>query len=195
MRIPFAALVPTAVACAALSSASGCGRGPGRLTDTAAGVVGEKALPTPLAGSADTTVLTTPRGPVVLRGDSVPGTVAVPAERVHWTPEVVIERLTSLGLAAREVGDAPRSPFDASGVRVEVAGGRAEVRAYVLGDASAVARALLGVDTAAVERRGAPIAWPMPASLVRDNNLVAVVLTRDAALRQRIRYALATHQR
>jgi len=183
-----------AISALVVSLALACGgRTPARADSL--GARGERPLATPIRGATDTATVSTPNGPVVLRDDSAPGSIAVSSNRLHWTPDVVVERLTSFGLDARAVGEVRQPFFDLAGTRVEVARGRAEVQAFVLGDASAVLRAVAPMDTARVALRGASAAWPMPATLVMDNNLAAIVLTRSAALRDSIRYALTTHQR
>ena len=176
--------------------ALGCGRGPSARTDSAAGTAGgQQPLPTPTAGATDTITVATSGGPVVLRGDSAPGTVAVAAQRLQWTPGIVITRLRSAGLAPSAPAEVRQPFFDPPGMRVTLAGGHAEVQTFIFGDASAVSRATAALDTTRVAPPTMQVAWRMPPSLVVNNNLAAIVLTRDRALRDSIRWALTTHHR
>lgn len=73
-------------------------------------------------------------------------------------------------------------------------GARAEVRAFFYGDAGAVGRDLAGIDTLRVAPRGTSLDWRVPARLVIDNNLVAIILTDDPGLREKIRGTLTQHE-
>jgi hypothetical protein len=118
----------------------------------------------------------------------------VSANPVLWDVERVAEALKEIGLEMEGVA----APVDATclsarGNRmtfVAPGGARAEIRVFIYGDAGAVGRDLAGVDTVRVAPRGTSLEWRVPARLVTDNNLVAILLTDDAALRDTIRKVL-----
>ena len=184
-----------ATLCAATLCAAGCGGSGPRRADTTSGADGMPPLPTPTRGASDTATIATPQGGVVVRADSAPGAIAVPAVPLHWSADTVLVRLAEAGLAPHAQGEVRQPFFDAPGTRIALAGGRAEVQAFVVGDVGAASRATAGLDTTRVSPPPTRIAWPMPPTLVVNNNLAAIVLTRDAALRERVRRALTTHQR
>ena len=88
------------------------------------------------------------------------------------------------------VGTAERPMFRVRGQRFRVNGGRAMIEAYFYGDANAVAFDNDKLDTVQVMPKGGSMQWDMPARLIVDNNMAAVVLTDDAALRKTIETAL-----
>ena len=116
--------------------------------------------------------------------------VGVAADAVNWDAETVAGHLTGIGLTADAVGLVARPMFRVRGQRFRVDGGRAWVEAYFYGDASAVALDNDQLDTAQVMPTGGTMRWEMPARLIVDNNMAAVVLTEDAALRRTINSAL-----
>ncbi|MEO5816223.1 MAG: hypothetical protein ABIT20_13180, partial [Gemmatimonadaceae bacterium] len=58
-----------------------------------------RPLPTPTQGATDTATIMTPRGGVIVRGDSSPGAVGVSSAPLLWSADVLIARLTAAGLA------------------------------------------------------------------------------------------------
>lgn len=64
---------------------------------------------------------------------------------------------------------------------------QAEVQVYLYADAVAVARDTDPLDTTRVAPPTMQVSWRMPPTLIVDNNLAAILLTRDDALRQKIR--------
>ena len=76
------------------------------------------------------------------------------------------------------------------GQRFLVDGGRAWVEAYFHGDASAVAIDNDQLDTAQVMPKEGTMRWEMPARLIVDNNMAAVVLTENATPRRKITSSL-----
>ena len=81
------------------------------------------------------------------------------------------------------------------GQRFLVDGGRAWVEAYFHGDASAVAIDNDQLDTAQVMPKEGTMRWEMPARLIVDNNMAAVVPTEDATLRKKINSSLRSARR
>lgn len=144
--------------------------------------------PTPTAGSTNVDTLAGPRGPAVVRGDSAPGAIGVSANPLQWTGTDVVSRLRQAGLAPSLEGSVEQPSFGPRGMRVSVANGAGEVRAFLYGDANAVALAQRGFDPAGVPG----LAPGRTAALLVDNNLAAIVISADAALGQRIAAALRT---
>ncbi len=64
------------------------------------------------------------------------------------------------------------------------------VQAYIYGDAIAVAMDTDRLDSATVAPSDMSVSWLMPPSLVVDNNLAAIILTRSGDTRRRIHAAL-----
>lgn len=114
----------------------------------------------------------------------------VAANAINWDAPTVADHLRGIGLMAAAVGVVARPMFRARGQRFRVNGGRAMVEAYFYGDANAVAFDNDKLDTVQVMPKGGTMRWEMPARLIVDNNMAAVVLTDDTALRKTIEAAL-----
>lgn len=178
---------PLIVALIFAASAGACRDTSARRADSAA--LPGRSVPTPTQGATDTATIMTPRGGVIVRGDSSPGAVGVSSAPLLWSADVLIARLTAAGLAPMQQGPVRQPLLGATGLRVAVGSGAAEVQAFIFGDAGAVGRATQGLDVTRVARSSGPSARWTP-TLVADNNLAAIVLTTDEALRDRIRRAL-----
>ena len=114
----------------------------------------------------------------------------VAAHAINWDAPTVAGHLAGIGLKAEAVGMATRPMFRVRGQRFDVSGGLAIVEAYFYGDANAVALDGDKLDTVRVMPKGGSMRWEMPARLIVDNNMAAVVLTDDAGLRTTIETAL-----
>lgn len=114
----------------------------------------------------------------------------VAAHAINWDAPTVAGHLRGIGLMAEPVGTVARPMFRVRGQRFDVNGGRAIVEAFFYGDANAVALDSDKLDTVQVMPKGGSMRWEKPALLIVDNNMAAVVLTDDAALRTTIRAAL-----
>lgn len=114
----------------------------------------------------------------------------VAANAVNWDAETVAGHLTGRGLMVDAVGVVARPMFRVHGQRYRVNGGRAFVEAYFYGDANTVGFDTDQLDTVQVMPKGGTMRWEMPARLIVDNNMAAVVLTEDAALRRKVESAL-----
>ena len=68
--------------------------------------------------------------------------------------------------------------------------GGSELQAYIYGDAVALGRDTDRLDTSEVAPPNVRINWIMPPSLIVENNLAVILLTRDRALRDRISSAI-----
>lgn len=120
---------------------------------------------------------------------------AVASDAVTWDAQTVAGHLSGIGLMAGAVGVVARPMFRASGQRFRVNGGRAFVEAYFYGDANAVGFDSDKLDTIQVMPKGGTMQWEMPSRLIVDNNMAAVILTEDAALRKQIETALRSDLR
>ena len=118
----------------------------------------------------------------------------VSANPVQWNLKRVAEVLNAMDLKMEgETSPVDATFLSASGQRmtfVAPGGARAEIRVFIYGDAGAVGRDLAGVDTLRVAPRGTSLEWRVPVRLITDNNLVAILLTDDATLRESIPKAL-----
>ena len=114
----------------------------------------------------------------------------VAAHAISWDAPTVAGHLRGIGLTARAVGVVARPMFRVRGQRFDVNGGRAIVEAYFYGDANAVALDTDKLDTVQVMPSGGSMRWEKAARLIVDNNMAAVVLADDAALRNTIDAAL-----
>ena len=115
------------------------------------------------------------------------------ASRLQWT-------LTNLEQALRENGLNPvrggsvRQPFlGGEGVLYQI--GPADLQVYLYADAGAVARDTDPLDTTRVAPSTMQISWRMPPTLIVDNNMAAILLTRDAGLRRQVRAAIEKSHR
>ncbi|MEP6991273.1 MAG: hypothetical protein ABJA80_10110 [bacterium] len=106
---------------------------------------------------------------------------------VTWTVDFVLERLASAGLSPTLAGPVQQKHMAVPGTRVLIPGGELEV--YLYGDANATAQDIDRFDRLMRMPDGA-LMWKKPPALVTANNMVIVVLTADAALRERVRKVL-----
>ena len=112
----------------------------------------------------------------------------VAAVQVQWTVAEILERLRSASIP-RELRGEVRQPFLAvRGARISVPGG--EIQVFLYGDAGAAGRDVARLDTSRVAPPNVMISWVAPPSLIWHNNMVAILLTRDARLRARITQSL-----
>lgn len=119
---------------------------------------------------------------------------------VQWDAAGVVNALRSLRLTVEQSPDSVVQPFmtvRATGLSVRDAAtrARAEIQVFIYGDGATVARELSKLDTVRVAPATMMISWRMPPSLITDNNLIAIVLTRDTTLRRAIRRALSRSSR
>ena len=114
----------------------------------------------------------------------------VAAHAISWDAPTVAGHLQGIGLMAKATGIVTRPMFRVRGQRFDVNGNQAVVEAYFYGDANAVALDSDKLDTLQVMPKGGSMKWERPARLIVDNNMAAVVLTDDAALRTTIEDAL-----
>jgi hypothetical protein len=151
-----------------LLAAAACGGRDGTVGDTAASTVpGEKTVPT--AGA--------------------PGDTAAP-QGATWNLERVEGQLRDAGFTISRDRTPVNLPFmSVPGTALDL-GGAVTVQIYLYGDAAARGSDTDKLDPARAAPPGAPVAWRSPAALVTDNNMAAIVLTADPAVRTRIADAL-----
>jgi hypothetical protein len=100
----------------------------------------------------------------------------------------VEKRLTDAGFVPQKQ-DAPAADlFSVEGI--EYALGPARLHVYVFASAAERATAVAAIDTVAIARRGSEAAWGGPAWLITSNNLVAVLVSDNARLVERVQLAL-----
>ncbi len=117
----------------------------------------------------------------------VPARDSVSAHPVTWTVEFVLERLGSAGLSPTLAGAVQQKHMAVPGTRVLIPG--AELEVYLYGDANATAHDIDRFDRLMRMPDGA-LMWEKPPALVAANNMVILILTADAALRERVREVL-----
>ena len=120
--------------------------------------------------------------------DEIAGTAAV-STQVGWQLGAVEARLRTAGFTPMR-GDTVRQTF------MSVAGTlfaleESEIQVYVYADHAAREHDTHRLDPHHVAPHGTVITWRMPATLIVSENLAAILLTHDAAVRHHVRQALA----
>lgn len=144
------------------------------------------------AGAAPAAVAA-PAGGVGGSAASAPA-VAAPAKPpcLHdgrWRACALTDRLERAGLVPKAGTDTVRYDFlSVPGVRWRVGG--AELHVFLYGDGAAADRDVAALDTARVSPRGTFRHWDTRPVLVRSGNLVAILLTLNDRLAERVQLAL-----
>ena len=107
----------------------------------------------------------------------------------RWDVAALEKRLDLQGMAPRKRDEPVRHPF------LSVAGtsylvGNAELQVFIYEDAAAVDRDLAALDTVTVAPRGQRVKWPDKPTLIRNNNLAAILLGQNALQIERVQRAL-----
>jgi hypothetical protein len=118
---------------------------------------------------------------------SVPARDSVSLYPVTWTVDLVMQRLSGAGLSPTLAGPVQQQHMRVPGTRILIPG--AELEVYLYGDANATAPDIDRFDQLMRMPNGA-LMWKKPPALVTANNMVMVILTADAALRERVRDVL-----
>jgi hypothetical protein len=118
---------------------------------------------------------------------------AAPAETVaaypyRWDLDAVRSALQATGLAAKDLGPVTQPFMSVGGTVFQI--GDAELQVFIYGDVGAVMRDVIRLDTLRVSPPTMMISWRAKPSLLTMNNLAAIIVTDDEALRRRIRNAL-----
>jgi hypothetical protein len=140
------------------------------------------------AAVEDTTATTVPgAGTVPTAG--APGDTAAP-QGATWDLELVEGQLREAGFTVSRDRTPVNLPFmSVPGTALDL-GGSATLQIYLYGDAAARGADTDKLDPARAAPAGANVAWRSPATLVTDNNMAAIVLTADPAVRTRVAGAL-----
>lgn len=110
-----------------------------------------------------------------------------------WNVANLEKRLDLQGMAPRKLPAPVRHPFlsvDGSAYQV----GNAELQVFIYDDAAGVERDMARLDTIAVAPRGEQAKWPTKPTLIRNNNLAAILLGQNALQIERVQRALMAGQ-
>jgi hypothetical protein len=170
-----------ALVAAALLAA--CGGGKSK-QDTASVAAAPPAEATPVPGRPSAATSTTP---------GTPSTGTVDAKGcLHdglWRACGLVDRLERSGLVVRPLPDTVRYEFlSVPGVAYTL--GRGDVQAFSYDDTTRLSRDVAALDTVRVAPRGSSRHWDVPPTFVRSANLVAIVLSANEHLVERVQLAL-----
>ena len=149
----------------------------------------------------DSAVTKSPAAPAATtRADSAsPGVASAPAASSNasaptclsegaWQPCSVEKRLTDAGFVPIKKGVSPAGVFTVAGTTYAL--GPAELHVYLFRSAAERVNAVNGIDTVTVSRRGSPSPWAQPPTLITSNNLVAVLVSDNGRLIERVQNAI-----
>ena len=129
--------------------------------------------------------------------DSLPAAIAVDsaapakvacASEGAWQPCSIEKRLTDAGFVPIAKGPAARGVFDIAGAQYAL--GPAELHVYIFPSAKERAAAVVGMDTVTVTRGPGQSPWAMAPTFITSNNLVAVLLSDNGRLIERVQLAI-----
>ncbi len=107
----------------------------------------------------------------------------------RWTQALVVEKLTTSGLNPVPK-DTVRHPFlSVTGTVYDLSG--SDLQIFIYGDEAHLKRDVSQLDPVSVNPPTMMISWIAPPALFTNGNLVAILLTRDSALKQAVKRALA----
>jgi hypothetical protein len=120
-------------------------------------------------------------------------TAAVPAVPAcvpegEWQQCSVEKRLTDAGYVPVNKGPAPAGVFDVTGTTYQL--GQAELNIYIFRSARDREAAVAKIDTNTVAPRGGTAPWSMPPWFITSNNLVAVLVSDNGRLIERVQNAI-----
>ena len=173
---------PRARSLVAATVLAACGGGrPKQDTATAAAAPSVAAAPAPSPGPAGATAA----------GPPVAGTVDAKGclHDGRWRACGFVDRLERSGLVVRPQPDTIRYDF-LSVPGTAYALGRGDVQAFFYDDTTRLARDVAALDTVRVAPRGSSRHWDVPPTFVRSANLVAIVLSANEHLVERVQLAL-----
>jgi hypothetical protein len=105
-----------------------------------------------------------------------------------WQVCSVEKRLTDAGFVPQKQNAPAADLFAVQGT--EYALGPARLHVYLFRSAKEREAAVATIDTVAIARRGTSATWPAPAWLITSNNLVAVLVSDNGRLVERVQLAL-----
>ncbi len=161
-------------------------------TDSAAGdSAGRQPAPArPLIPSSDSGSASSADRPATTgRADSVGTPASSPGGLGRWDVAALEKRLDLQGMAPRKQPAPVRHSF----LAVEGASylvGNAELQVFIYDDSAAVTRDVAKLDTIAVAPRGGKVKWANKPTLIRNNNLLAILLGQNALQIERVQRAL-----
>ena len=106
----------------------------------------------------------------------------------EWQQCSVERRLTDAGFVLVNKGAAPTDIFPVPGTSYTL--GEAQLHVYLFKSAKERERAVAAIDTTTVARPGKPSAWPLPPVLVASSNVVAVLVSDNGRLIERVQNAI-----
>lgn len=171
------ALIRTCIACSVFAA---CGREGGAGGDSAA--VATAAAPATGSGTDSSTAASA--ATVAPRSVDAPTCVS----EGMWQACSVEKRLTDAGFVPVRKGAAPTGVFGVAGTTYTL--GPAELNVYLFRSARERETAVAAIDSVGVVRRGAAPPWPMAPTLITSNNLVAVLLSDNGRLIERVQNAI-----
>jgi hypothetical protein len=105
-----------------------------------------------------------------------------------WQTCSIEKRLTEAGFVLQKQTTPAANLFPLQGA--EYALGPARLHVYLFPSAKERAAAVAAIDTVAITRPGTPPGWAGPAWLITSNNLVAVLVSDNGRLVERVQLAL-----
>lgn len=105
-----------------------------------------------------------------------------------WQSCSVERRLIDAGFVLITKGPAPTGVFPVAGSSYML--GAADLYVYLFPSAKAREAAIAGIDTVAIAPRGGVASWPTPHTLITSNNLVAVLISDNGRLVERVQNAI-----
>lgn len=144
------------------------------------------ALPSAAAPAASTVAPRDTTGSANQTG--VAGAKAACASEGEWQQCSVEKRLTDAGFVPVAKGAAARGVFDIPGTQYAL--GPADLHVYIFPSAREREAAVAMIDTVTVARRSGASPWSMPPTFITSNNLVAVLLSDNGRLIERVQLAI-----
>jgi hypothetical protein len=118
------------------------------------------------------------------RRQSAAANTAACVSEGEWQPCSVEKRLTDAGFVVIKKGASPTDVFQVPGTSYTL--GAALIHVYLFPSAKDREKAVSAIDTVSVTRRGGVSSWPMPPTLITSNNLVAVLISDNGRLIERV---------
>jgi hypothetical protein len=166
----------------ALVSSLACGRETGSAADTA-------------GGASKTAPSVTPRAAGSTAAAAAPVVAATPAPNAGgcvsegaWQTCSVEKRLTDAGFVPVKKGNAPAGVFDVPGTTYAL--GPAELSVYIFKSEKDRETASAAIDTVTVTKGGGASPWSTPPTFISSNNLIAVLLSDNGRLIERVQLAI-----
>ena len=131
---------------------------------------------------------TSDSSPALTAGDSLAKAKAACLSEGVWQACSIEKRLTDAGFVPVAKGAAARGVFAIAGTRYAL--GPAELHVYIFPSAKERESAVVGVDTVTVTRGAGQSPWATPPTFITSNNLVAVLLSDNGRLIERVQLAI-----